>query len=333
MLVDLLDVWKKHNKTSDPKYQNTFSFTSPPTCVFIKDLKLAPASSYNDLEELKLSKTEQEEAEKKKEEILATGGYDGDQFFIKNLIYNPNDNVLYVGLLRTKFSVLLSLPLEKRLNLNLYKAGVLSPTITNDNEIVCLERSKRGFYSVVAGLIEKKGEMHEKINDLIKTTAIEENVEELYGDSFDLTKIDKQFKLVGISFTKSRGFIEFIVNFQDKQISTDKFLDIYKNSKAKDRSEHTQNYFTIPLNEQVELEKTIKGEKPGGFLYIPIAMCNSKTINNKNIIFKAPSCDNFVSRFTSLTNVQFKTEVPKQIAWTERIRVDDSKKSEKQQYK
>jgi len=321
MLINLLEVWKKHNEDNIQKYQNTFVFDKSPECIFVKNKNLEPVTFYNELDEVELTLKEKQTAKDKCKEILANGDYDGDLFLLRNLIYNPDNNILYIECVRTKFSVINSLSIQRRNELGLYKVSVLSPTITTDDELIFFERSKGDKqYCSIAGFLESKIGENGNISNLILRTAIEENIEELYGENF-ICLDQKLFNFKGISFTKNRGFVEFIVGVNIKS-STNNFLNIFKYSHAKDRQEHTQNFLIIPIKSSTGTILAINCSKIGEFFYIPISIIYSEYTNHNNILFKPKFADKNCEKFTSLNSFQFKTKVCKQVPYnisTEKI--------------
>lgn len=309
-MINLLNIWKKDNKANDVKYQNTFVFTQNPKCTFVKNNNLEEIYNLKDIDNIKLTNEETIKANQELQKIKLAGDYDGDLFFLKTLIYDTKTNKLYIGLVKTKYSVLRTFDRAKKEKYGLYKTGIIAPTVTSDNKIVLFERKRDHFYSPVCGFMEQKHGQRE-IGDLIKQTVLEENKEELYGDDIDLNSNEWQYNLKAISYTKNRSGVEFISTLHNKNINSKKFVSIFKNSKAMDRKEHTDKFLTVNLNNKNEIKNILNDKQyTGKFLHGPVVLSNTDTVQCYNINHKlGDELDKCIDGLNTFTDKQFVDKV------------------------
>lgn len=281
------------------------------------------ANTYEDLEDVPLTSEEQKIVEAEKEKINQIPHfYDGDNIFISGMMYNPEENKVYIEAKKGKYSLLSSLksgkfaegsPIYEQ---HLLTSGTAAPFITNDGYTALLERKDGRYYSN-AGYLEPKmtADHHAKYlnfpggSSLIEFTATTEAIEEALGDQsstksrapMSFPSIESlQFRYGGTNDKGQFGSIEWIAPIH-LGINKDQLVEILKTNRSPDAFEHTQNFEVIPLGKEraYEMQHFMDRKLKGSEIYAPVIASASQ-------------------KYDTYTQEQSSSLTP-QISWQERV--------------
>lgn len=288
---------------SDTSMQSRFNLPPGTQIIFTDDKKtLKPVVYYNDLPEVFLTREEQEIVWNISQEILSRKSafnYDGDHLLLSGVLYDPQNNTLYIEAKKAKYSLLTALngkkfpeesPIYKQ---DLYGAGCYVPLITKDGNTLLLQSSKYGGknFLTVAGFVQAK-DSNTKLLDtegsnLVEKTAHEELLEEILWGKEQNSRIDllAPIELSSVCFRKplgGRGFVEFIAPVK-LDCTHERLIHVVRTNQAPDGREHTGVFKLINLNPDYRSQdyETWSKNTPGGSDLYPAILSEASRIFNR----------------------------------------------------
>jgi hypothetical protein len=281
---------------SDKVMQSSFEFKENLKIIFIADtMKMNPVRRYCDLPDVTLTKEEQIIADRISQGLLKEkNGYDSPYFLVSDVIYDDEENILYIEAKKTKFSILCGLngkfpkdsPLMQQ---DLYGMGVLIPVVTNDGYTLLLQSSKyeKKNYATVKGFVQPE-EVDSSLLDTVEKSASQELMEELLADSQSNQRlpIKNRLEVSCVSFRKpddGRGFVEFylpaVLEADHQQL-----MEVVRTNEAPDKDEHTgvvQLFNLDPSKRFCDYENWAE-ITPGGRDQYPLVVSQASRVFNKN---------------------------------------------------
>lgn len=272
------DVIKPPVNFNDMVRHVSVHFDTPPQVLFV-DRNFRPVSSYDQLTPPQLSPEDQvalDQARQRYEAELAEAKksnklpkfYNGKNFLLTGLYYDSDNDVIGIQANRIDFWFVRAIqenvfPYRQQH----FTMGVEAPCISWDGFTHVMERSSRAtpFFSAVAGFVEAKSQ-DEPLTGLLQKTAKAELKEELLGDARVPFSSDGPRAISFASANIGRQqYNSCTVIFPTKvQSSSRQMLDIFKNSSALDRKEHTNKCFEVNLDPaKRDGSVTLSEGKPG----------------------------------------------------------------------
>lgn len=288
---------------SDISMQSRFNFPSGTQIIFTDDKKtLKPVVYYNRLPEVSLTEDEQLIVSNISQEILSRKSaynYDGDHLLLSAVLYDPQNNTIYIEAKRAKYSLITALngkkfPEESPIyEQDLYGAGCYVPLITNDGYTLLLQSSKYGGknFLTVAGFVQAK-EMDTKLlntdgSSLVERTAHEELLEEVLWDKEQNPRIDllAPIELSSVCFRKplgGRGFVEFIAPVK-LDCAHERLIHVVRTNQAPDSREHTGGFKLIDLKPDCRTQdyEIWSQNTPGGRDLYPTIVSEASRVFNR----------------------------------------------------
>lgn len=263
-----------------PIFDDTIAFSAfalPPKAKikFVKNMEtLEPAVFYSDLQEVELTTEEEAIFQSARERIAKSPppyNYDNDYMLVSNILYNHDNNTVFVEAKKAKFSLLSCLrggKFPKDSNIykqNLYGTSAIMPLITEDGYTVLMERTAFKNWSSPGGALEPIG-AQQTLSDsnnlsVVENTAIIEAIEELLGKDENATELSesripfiKMPECTHILFRTFKNptilpYAEFIVPIELRGKKSD-LEHVLQTNCAKDKRDHTQNYILVPLSSE-----------------------------------------------------------------------------------
>ncbi|GEM_PF-2610482 len=298
MLINLMAVWKNGvfpdvlSESQASKIerqivvQGSFQFDAPPVVIFMKDLQQqVKADDYSDLPVVPL----QFEEKAIYDDTFAIacnrpGFYNGKQMLLTGIVYDTTCNTLYIEAVRVDYVFLLALERMKQLNArgsalhhkDFFRAGVLAPFISRDDNVAIVTRKDAWALRSVAGGYLECEQAAEPLAGLISKTAAKEADEEFVHDRAGRRRLHFVGlpAMISISFRNRVGMgmtsvVEFVVPIYIKQ-SADLMLAVMNSNEAPDAHEHVPgSAVSVPVaaNERSVAVGFMRQQLPGGFLY------------------------------------------------------------------
>lgn len=358
MIINLLQLWEQRlvpehrnlrkkkgidgisSPSLDDRFmQSSFEFPQSPLVRFVYDIKEFKLINYYDqLPEFQMTSRESEALLELIVELKKNPKFfDGDQLLVTNMVYDDLENTVYVEAKRAKYSFLRALALKRfpedseLYNIKLYKTGVMSPFITQDNMTFFFERSRDKLYSAASGFLEPQGKkklLNPRL-DLVVSTAIQETLEEILGINGSM-RADVLFSLpqtCSLSIRQTDGGLataEFVAPIFVK-CNSSALRYIIEHNTAKDKDEHTDEYSIVDLNpsKRARAVDFLKSSFPGHFLYDPMLISASRMANHsthghtiphglphtRTSVVPVKSLSSSPQAFTWMANIYHKREI------------------------